>query len=74
MIFLVTIIVIMCLLNDDSLITEVVVEDGARTCPLIVLLEELLVLRVFDVLRVEVDVADTSLRSGWDYIGLVGGG
>ena len=67
----------MCHLNDDSLITEaalVAVEDGARTCPLIVLLEELLVLRVFDVLRVEVDVADTSLRSGWDYIGLVGRG
>ena len=67
----------MCHLNDDSLITEaalVAVKDGARTCPLIVLLEELLVLRVFDVLRVEVDVADTSLRSGWDHIGLVGGG
>ena len=49
------------MLNDDSLITEaalVAVEDGAGTCPLIVLLLELLMLRVFDVPRVEVDVAD----------------
>ena len=50
-------------LNDDSLITEaslVAVEDGPGTCPLIVLLEELLMLWMFDVVRVEVDVADVS--------------
>ena len=45
------------------MITEaalVAVKDGARTGPLIVLLEELLMFRVFDVPGVEVDVTDVS--------------